>query len=392
MKQQRRLALFMIVLITLIALPTLADAHVKWFTDFSFLDRPLTLSEALSPIVIGLTLAGAIAMTVTVFIDKRLEEFPWYQRISKWLYNRRDQSTLILRIGMGITFLLSWQADTLLAPYLQTDPIWGWVQFVLVILLVFPRTTPLAGLGTIALWFVGMQEFGLFYMLDYLAFIGIGTWLLLSQAQRQRTRELGIPALYFTVGYSLAWLAIEKLVYPTWGLEVLANNPQLTLGFPPEFFLASAAFVEFTLGYLLIIGLLGRPLSLVITLVFFSTTLIFGKVEVIGHTHLHMALLVFLLYGPGEFAAPIDVHRKLGWRMAFAAVNYVLIFGVFLAIFANGAQGTFEAEVRENITGDHIAACERVGRENTIRIDGEDVPCELILEQAAQMDALSTDE
>ncbi|MEL6408016.1 MAG: DoxX family membrane protein [Chloroflexota bacterium] len=369
-----------------LAMPFVTEAHVKWFADFSFLDEPLSFFETLTPNVIGLTIAAVIAMPITVWLDKFLEDYDAYKSIKAWLYERRDESTLILRIGMGVTFLLSWQADTLLAPYLRTEPIFGWVQFVLVLLLLFPRTTPIAGAGTILLWFVGIFQFGVFYMLDYLAFIGIGTWLLLSQAKTQRVRELGIPALYFTVGFALSWLAMEKLVYPDWGLEILAANPQLTLGFPPEFFATAAAFVEFTLGYLLIIGLLGRPLSLVITLVFFTTTLVFGKVEVIGHTHLHTALLVFLLHGPGNaYPAPIDIHQKISWRMAFAAVNYVVLLVVFLALFSVGARLTFEQEVRENISPLNIAACENLGAGGTIRINQEDVPCELILEQAAQM-------
>lgn len=380
MLQHRRVRLFIVLLWLAFSSTILVQAHVKWFSEFSFLDQPLSFTEAISPTLIGLAIASAIAMVATVFIDTKLEDLPAYQNLRKWLHERRDQGTLILRIGMGVTFLLAWQADTLLAPYLQADPLLGWVQFVLVLLLLFPQTTPLAGIGTIILWLVGVQTFGIFYMLDYIAFVGIGTWLMLSQVKQSNLRELGIPALYFTVGFALSWLAMEKVVYPNWGLEVLAANPQLTLGFPPEFFLVGAAFVEFVLGYLLIIGLLGRPLSLVITLVFFTTTLVFGKVEIIGHTHLHAALLVFLLYGPGKYyPAPIDIHRKLSWRMAFAAVNFVVLLGAFLWLFSFGANNTYLHTVNEIITEDHITICE-ADSEMSITINNEAVPCNIILE------------
>lgn len=384
MNRLSRVKLVMLVGVLLLAVsPVVVNAHVKWFADFSFLDAPLTFQEALTPLVIGFMLASAVAMTATVFIDKQLEELSAYQQLREWLNERRDQGTLILRIAMGMTFLLSWQADTLLAPYLTAEPWLGWAQFVLALLLIFPRTTPIAGFGTLVLWFLGVQQFGVFYMLDYLSFIGIGIWLMLSQANSVRTRELGVPALYFTVGFALSWLAMEKIVYPNWGFDILEQVPQLTLGFPPEFFLVGAAFVEFTLGYLLIIGLLGRPLSLVITLVFFTTTLIFGKVEVIGHTHLHAALLVFLLYGPGNaYPAPIDIHKKITWRMAFAAVNYVVLLFVFLGMFAITAQSAFQHEVRENITQDNIRICETATADAEIAIRNELVPCEIILEVA----------
>ncbi len=368
-----------------------ASAHVKWFSDFSFLDRPQTFGEVLAPLVIGFVIFSALAMAIAVLLDSRLEQWSWYQRVRDWLEDRKDSSTLVLRIGMGATFLLSWQDSSLLAPYLPIAEGWGWVQFVLAVLLISRRATPIAGAGIIVLWFVGVFNFGIFYMLDYLAFIGIGIWLLLSQFKDPAIRNLGIPALYFAVGFSLAWLGIEKLVYPQWGIEILQENPQLALGFPFEFFLTGAAFVEIVLGYLLIIGLLGRPLGLIITLVFFTTTLVFGKVEVIGHTHLHAALIVFLLNGPGRFyPAPIDIHQRLPLRIAFGVVNFALIFFVFLGAYSVGAQLTYDAAIAETVTENHIAECrtlrEEAGdgaAEQIIMIGDEGLPCDAVLEYAA---------
>jgi len=105
----------------------------------------------------------------------------------------------------------------------------------------------------------------------------------------------------------------------------------------------SAAFVEFALGYLLIICLLQRPLALVITLVFFSTTLVFGKVEIIGHTLAHGALIVFLLEGPGKlYKAPIKFHDKLSLRTAFGAVNFAVLLAALLVAYSQGAQYQYE--------------------------------------------------
>ncbi len=366
-----------------------ATAHVKWFSDFSFLDRPLTFGEVLSPLVVGFAIFSALAMGIAVLLDRYLEDWSVYERIRDWLEERKDNSTLILRIGMGATFLLSWQDSSLLAPYLPVAEGWGWVQFALAVLLISRRATPIAGAGIIVLWFVGIFDFGLFYMLDYLAFIGIGVWLLLSQFKDPALRNLGIPALYFTVGFSVAWLGIEKLVYPAWGIEILQENPQLALGFPFEFFLTGAAFVEFVLGYLLIIGLLGRPLGLIITLVFFTTTLVFGKVEVIGHTHLHAALIVFLLNGPGNFyPAPIDIHRRLPLRIAFGVVNFALLLAVFIGIYSVGAQLTYQQALADTVTQEHIVACRALVDESQppeemfITVDDEALPCEAVLEYA----------
>lgn len=366
-----------------------ASAHVKWFSDFSFLDQPRTYADILTPTMIGFALFSMIGISLSVFIDRRLEQWSPYEALRNWLESRRDTSTLVLRIGMGMTFLLSWQDSSLLAPYLPIGEGLGWLQFVLALLLLTPQTTPLAGVGTILLWLVGVFNFGIFYMLDYLAFVGIGTWLLLSQLQNVRLRNLGIPALYFTVGFSLFWLGIEKLVYPQWGLEVLRNTPQLTLGFPADFFLTGASFVEITLGYLLIIGLLGRPLGVAVTLVFFTTTLVFGKVEVIGHTHIHAALIVFMLNGPGRFyPAPIDIHTRLNWRVAFAAINFVLLLAIFVLLYSFGAQATYDHALSETITDAYIEECRTMQADAVdgvmpfIEVEGELLPCEIVLDYA----------
>src|SRR5690606_15937572 len=122
-------------------------------------------------------------------------------------------------------------------------------------------------------------------------------------------------------------VAFEKMIYPYWGLEVLASQPALTMGLPHDFFLLACAFIEFTLGYMLIICLLQRPLAAIITIVFFITTSFFGKTEVVGHTILHGALLVFIVKGPGHhYHAPIRFHKNLWMRNIFAIANFLILF------------------------------------------------------------------
>jgi len=201
----------------------------------------------------------------------------------------------------------------------------------------------------IALYAIGVFRFGPFHMLDYVVYAGIGYYLAVSGAGERKIRGTGLPALYATVGFSLCWVALEKMVYPQWGLYVLEQNPSLSLGLPLSFFLLAAAFVEFSLGYLLIINLLQRPLALVITLVFFTTTLVFGKVEVIGHTPIHAALVVFLLEGPGRvYRPPIALHRGLGLRTAFAAVNFALLLALLFVPYTYGAARLYREQQAMN--------------------------------------------
>jgi hypothetical protein len=349
-----RFRLILLLLVVLLLAPLTAQAHVKWFSDFSFTDPPLSLQAAISPTFLALAALTFVAMAALVFIDKRLRRVTLYQRVENWLAGRKEHALTVLRVGMGVTLLLSWQADTLLAPDLiAPSPLVGWLQFVVALLLLLPQTTPLAGIGVLVLYIIAVVNYGAFYMLDYFAFVGVGVYLLVAQSQNSRVRGLRLPALYFSVGFSLMWLGLEKIIYPQWGLYILQQNPQLTLGLDVNFFLLAAAFVELALGYLLIICLLERPLSLVVTLVFFTTTLVFGRVEIIGHTILHAALIVFLLEGPGRtYPAPINIHRGLPLRMAFAAVNFVLLLAVLLTAYSGVAQVTHQQAVETAVASE----------------------------------------
>ena len=325
--------------------PGEAHAHVKWFAEFSFADRPLALEQAATPTFFALAVLSMVVIGAMVWVDRRLGGAAWYRGVNDWLAERRGNALLVMRIGIFATLLLAWQADALLAPELRVWAPWiGWMQFLLALLVLFPATVPVAGGGLIVLYLLGAARFGAFHLLDYLFFAGAGWYLLVSRVRGDRVRGTGIPALYATVGFSLCWVALEKMVYPGWATYLLEQNPRLAMGLDIPFFLLAAAFVEFSLGYLLIINLLQRPLALIITLVFFTTTTVFGKLEVIGHTPVHAALIVFLLEGPGSvYPAPIALHRRMALRTAFASVNFALLLAILLPLYARAAR----AQVRE---------------------------------------------
>lgn len=345
--RKRSLLVFTLSFLVFFVAPERVLGHVKWFTDFSFADPPVALADVVTPLFIGLTLFTMVALAIAVIIDWRLKETAAWRNIVAWFLARRQHALLVLRIGLGMTLILAWQADTLLAPDLAiSEPLIGWLEFILALLLIFPRTVPLAGLGTLGLYLYGVLQFGGFYMLDYFIFVGVAVYLIVAQSENARLRGLRIPALYFSVGFSLLWVGLEKLVYPQWALAILAENPVLTLGFDPQFFLMAAAFVELALGYLFVIGLLERPIALVVTLVFFGTTLVFGRTEVIGHTIIHAALIVFLLEGTARtYRAPVDIHQRLNWRVAFVTVNFVLLLAALLVPYSLIAQREYDLAV-----------------------------------------------
>ncbi len=319
-----------------------AWAHVKWFSEFSFIDKPKTVSETMDMSFWVLMILSIACIGLLAFLDYRLTAVTWTKQVTRWLEGYKKYAETILRVGMGMVLLLSFQSATLFAPELTVSAWIGWIQFILAILLLFGRMIPLAGASIVLLYIYGISQFHLFHMLDYATFLGTGYFLMVSRS-KEHIKATGLIALYLTVGFSLSWVAIEKLLYPQWGLYVLEQNPQLALGLNMKFFLMAAAFIEISLGYLLMICLLQRPLALIITLVFFLTTLVFGKMEVIGHTIIHAALIVFLIEGPGKtYKAPIHLHKSLPLRIAFACVNFVVFMMALMVVYENFAMTKYQ--------------------------------------------------
>ena len=120
-----RTALLSLFGCVLFSLP--AEAHVKWFSKFSYADRPLTFAEAITPAFLALGLLSIIAIGALVPLDHRLRNVPFYRRIDDWLASHSDRSVLVMRIAAGAVLLLSWQAGAMLVPELKVSAAWlGW--------------------------------------------------------------------------------------------------------------------------------------------------------------------------------------------------------------------------------------------------------------------------
>lgn len=346
----RWLTLFLVSIIS-----ASAEAHVKWFSNYDFQQRPLNFQELNTPVFWGLFILSLVTIVLLVYLDKLAEKSEIYHRVNGFLDRYADQGPMIMRVSMGAVLLMSWQGDTVIAPEIPiSNPVWGWIQFLFALLLIFKETTPLAGAGIILLYFKGIQEHGFFHMLDYVVYPAIGLFLIFSYLKNERLKNLDLPVLYSGLGFSLCWVAFEKMIYPYWGISVLEQAPALTMGLDPHFFLLSCAFIEFSLGYLLIICLLHRPLAVIVTLTFFTTTAFFGKTEVIGHTILHGALLVFIVRGPGHYyQAPIRIHKNFFMRSLFSAVNFIILFAVLAYPYSKMSQKAYAESLERRAKEEH---------------------------------------
>src|SRR6266852_1560094 len=61
-----------------------------------------------------------------------------------------------------------------------------------------------------------LAKYGLFHLLDYLIFLGLGYFLTVINIRRGAWRQSGFVVLYAATGLTLTWAAIEMFAYPQW--------------------------------------------------------------------------------------------------------------------------------------------------------------------------------
>lgn len=330
-----------VLIISVLMLPVDAVAHVKWFSNFSYEDRPLAFSEILTPVFWGMLALSVVVLAGLILYEEKLNKYPWIDKFDNWLTSKKDYAMAVMRTGAGVTLIWAWQAGTLLAPELACGHEWiVWLEFLVALLLLFKRMVPLAGLGIFVLYLLAIWQFGFFHMLDYLLFPGVGYYFIAGNAKGAIVQRTALPALYATVGFCLIWLGIEKLVYPSWAALVLEQHPVLSLGLEWDFFIVAAAFIEICLGFMIMVCVQQRLLVVVITLVFFLTTLVFGRAEVVGHTLIHAVLIVFLIASAGKATPPLHWISSMKLRIPAALLAFIFIVGVFMVPYQYGARLT----------------------------------------------------
>jgi hypothetical protein len=299
--------------------------HVKWFTDPDTV--PLQFQEVITSSFLfwlAVTLAGLLLSAV---FNEPL------QRISiiQWIHRRLDRVkpylTHILRIGLSISLILQIIDSTYLAPEMSVEQTWVNIVLIIALLgLIMRRTLFISGLAIIALYTQAIYEYGWFHALDYIYYVGIIYFLLVSQT---KWKETATPALYLFTGLSLAWVGLEKMVFPNMSYSVITEHGIPTFGFSLEDFVLIAAFIEMGLAWTFIVGILNRFVSIVVTLVFITTTFVFGFTEIVGHTIIHTVLIMFLVQGEGTFKTPFQFHKSPTLRYSFVLVNFcILLFGL----------------------------------------------------------------
>ena len=233
-------------LICVLLLPSVAQAHVKWFCgpiDGSL--PPASLWQVLSPLYFTCLVGFGALVTIGGACDALLARFvPVSMRAS-------ERSSIIVdvlvRIAVAAYAVCLWRdlavvlwADdatgSVLTPEMVNRDHWiGLLQLATAATVLVPRLSLLAATGLLALYAIGVARFGLFYMIDYLFFVGLAVYVAIGQPMIRSRLDLSswrVSILTGSLSLSLMWTAVEKFLFPQWTIAVLLHHPGVTAGFP----------------------------------------------------------------------------------------------------------------------------------------------------------------
>jgi hypothetical protein len=302
-----------------------ATAHVKWFVNCNPTDDPIPAAAVFTKtffvffsLFLVLLYAGcrfeqtSLGETISQLLD----------RVTACLHRRSDD---LLRSVAAVSFALLWaDGKLILTPELKASSIWLSVIQLLVPIYMFWRATlPAAGAGIIVLYGYGIATYGLFHMLDYPVFIGLGVFFVLSVVENPRLQTFRFDLLRWTVAASLLWPAMEKFVYPGWVAPIAITHPEITLGFDVGIVVTAAGVVEAGLAFALFwTPLVRRLAALAFILLLTAATFDFGKADGIGHL---MVIAIFLVVLANPDGAPRRCRPALAPLVGGIAVPALIL-------------------------------------------------------------------
>lgn len=325
------LSIMAIITLLLLFVPGSASAHVKWFTDVAPVKESLEM--ILSPFFMLLAVGVALVLAVLTQVLPLISGWKVSEGIDRRLDGLRPYTGMVLKYGTAAALLIQVLSGTILAPEFMLETTWELIlMWASILLLLIPNryTTKAAAVGILVIFVYLTVKEGLFHMLDYGFYLAIAGVLLLEKTSESRFR---FPLLYLGTGLSLCWVAVEKWVFPVMAKDIIQEHGVPTFGFDPGLFIVMTGFIEFVVGYLLVVGILNRLLAFVLTLIFISTTMLFGGVELVGHFMIHIVLVLFIIEGVSFYKPPVAIHKTRFEQMVFVSLNFIFVLATFIVIY-----------------------------------------------------------
>ena len=317
-----------------------ASAHVKWFCAFDVAGQPVGLDNVLCPDFETLTGLSIVALMLGCLVEGTAVGTAMVDALNQATRLIRENLELIARAACAFFFIAIWgMGGVLLTPELKTDStLIGALQLGIAAGMLSRRTMPLSALGIATLYAVAIWNYGIFHLADYPVFLGFAAFLALIGLQKNLFGMRPIDVLRWAAGITLMWASIEKWAYPEWSYPLFVVHPTMSLGFSPEFYMRAAGAVEFALAFSLVWTPLVRRIgAIMLAAMFISAVFPFGKVDLIGHS-----LIIVALFGIVADDGGKQARLRHSWLVPFA---YASSLTVFLAAYYLGHKVLFGTAV-----------------------------------------------
>ena len=286
-----------------------AFAHVKWFAEFDNAKAPLPITEVLTKTFIGFFI-GSVVMVYLFFVGDRYAYKKGYLvALDESLRKFDSLSIHIMRVSAAIFFFAlfayyQFRGITfyLTPELLTTSKIVPWIHLAIGFCALSRYTIPLVGIGILGLYGAAINDYGIYHLIDYLIFLGIAYFFVVTTISHGRWKKSGFIVLYALMGLTLLWASVEKWGYAHWTYPLLAKDPSLLMGMEPYPYMVLAGFVEFNVIFLLLgaVSIVTRLIALILEAVFILAIYKFGLVDAIGHLMIIAILFVLIVRGPTE--------------------------------------------------------------------------------------------
>lgn len=322
-----------------------AEAHVKWFVEFDISEQPMPIGEVIDKTFVYMFIVSVIACYLFFLADRYIYEEGYLAEFDKKLKLFDGVANYIMRAAAGIFFLslflwwaLGYGSSFFITPELQTNsPVVPWIHLIIALCVVHRYTAPITGVGIFFLWFAGVSQYGLYHMLDYPIFLGIGYYLIASAINSKTWVKSAFVVLFACTGITLIWASVEKFAYADWTDPIFEKSPHMLMGMSPETFMKLSGFMEFFGTFILLgaVSVVGRLISLGLMSIFVLAVAEFGAVDAIGHLMIIAILFVLIVRGPTSARDMLVLHDKSLFTEAYfmTGLYYLAFVTIFLLYY-----------------------------------------------------------
>ncbi len=303
-----------------------ASAHVKWFCAFDVAGQPRNLENVLCANFELLAGVAILVLLVGCQVERTRLGEGMQRALDRVFSDLQFKTELMFRAGCGFFFVSLWAVGgILLTPELKTDSTAiGCLQLAIAAGMLSRQTMPLSGLGIAVLFAVAIVKYGVFHLADYPVFLGAGAYVALVGLQRDLFGVRPMDIVRWAAAITLMWASVEKWAYPEWSFPLFADNPSMTLGYDPEFFMRASGVIEFTLAFALIWTPLVRRIgAILLSAIFIVAIPQFGMIDAIGHALIIVALLAIVA----------DTVPTKQFKLILMPAAYATALAAFLTVY-----------------------------------------------------------